>query len=84
MGIDVLLASVIGTAAVTLSLMFLPAVIELSRPKDAGPRFIPGSIAIVRIAAITNLDEETHLETPLATQLFNFLRAIPSLEAELI
>jgi hypothetical protein len=38
--LDLLIATLIGTTAIIIILFFLPAIIELKKPKDAGPRQI--------------------------------------------
>jgi hypothetical protein len=38
--LDLLIATLIGTTAIVIILFFLPALIELKKPKDAGPRLI--------------------------------------------
>jgi len=37
---DLLIATLIATIAIIIVLFFLPAIIELKKPKDAGPRQI--------------------------------------------
>ncbi len=61
---------------VTLSLMFLPAVLELSRPKDAGPRFINEAVSEIPSLPLVNLEADyrfAELGLPMAgnLKLFN-------------
>ena len=42
----------------SISLMFLPALLELKKPKDAGPRVIDEYSEKIGLQALNNLDEE--------------------------
>lgn len=81
MGLETLIATLIGTAALTMALMFLPAAIELLRPKDAGPRLIEDGIAVVTIMPITNIEERQPFVSPLNLKIPpGLLPAIANLE----
>ena len=67
MGLETLIVTLLGTAALTMALMFLPAAIELLHPKDAGPRLIEEGISLVTIMPITNIEEKQL--TPIALKL---------------
>lgn len=80
MGIEVLAFAILGTAFVTLTIMFLPAMIELRNPQDAGPRLINGTVPPPSTAPIANLEEEHPYEGALAAGSLASLPAISSLE----
>jgi len=60
--IDNLLIAMIATAVIIIVLFFLPAIIELKKPKDAGPRLIkdtlPKMIKTSLNATIADIEEE--------------------------
>lgn len=58
MGLELLGITIMGTEAITVSLMFLPAAMELVHPKDAGPRSINDSAVMMRVVSLTNIEEE--------------------------
>jgi len=57
-----LIATLIATTAIIIVLFFLPALIELKKPKDAGPRLINDNIPKIRISTLkvplTDIEEE--------------------------
>jgi hypothetical protein len=57
MGLETLMITIFGTATVTLSLMFLPAVLELSHPKDAGPRFIHDTASVIFPLPLVDIED---------------------------
>jgi hypothetical protein len=71
-------------ATITFLLMFLPAIIELKKPKDAGPRLINDNIAKIRISTlkipITNIEEEQKFDNQSTINIASFLYLIPNLE----
>jgi hypothetical protein len=72
MGLETLLITIFGTATVMLSLMFLPAVLELSHPKDAGPRFIRDTASKISSLPLVDIEDDYRfmiLEFPLAQNL---------------
>jgi len=76
------LASQTGIVVVTILLLFLPALIELRKPKDSGPRLIMDNFARIRIGAFTiglvNIEEEK--ENQSIKYIDNFLYRFPNLE----
>jgi hypothetical protein len=74
----------VQTAIVTsiVTLLFLPAIFELKKPKDLGPRLIKENSANIRIGAFTtdifNLDEEENNKSTLG--LASCLCRFPNLE----
>ena len=63
-------------------LLFLPAIVELKKPKDSGPRLIKENLESVRISefitGIVDLEEEENDKSTLG--LTNFLCRFPNLE----
>jgi hypothetical protein len=59
---DSLIATLIATTTIVIVLFFLPALIELKKPKDAGPRLIKDVTTKIRISSlkviITDIEEE--------------------------
>ena len=78
--LNTLITTLIATTTVTIILLFLPAVIELKKPKDAGPRLITDSIAKTCIIPLANIEEERKFDSQLIIKIASFLYAIPNLE----
>lgn len=78
------LATLIAITTITFLLMFLPAIIELKKPKDAGPRLINDNIAKIRISTlkipITNIEEEQKFDSQSTINIASFIYLIPNLE----
>ena len=47
-----------ATICGSISLMFLPAIMELKKPRDAGPRVIDAYTEKIGLNALTNLEDE--------------------------
>ena len=60
-----LIAAMATTVAMSVVLLFVPAIIELKKPQDAGPRCIPNASAQIRLSALKtallNIEEELKL-----------------------
>jgi hypothetical protein len=82
-GIDLLIASIVCTAALTSTVIFLPAIVEISHPKDAGPRIIRGC-EVTRVSGIVNLEKDGSIEHNLATRMWGLMDRLPNLELEAI
>jgi hypothetical protein len=69
---------------VSVMLLFLPAVIELKKPKDLGPRRVKDKLGKIIIKpfkiAITNIDETEDMDNKLTETLTNFLCRFPNIE----
>lgn len=68
----------IGITIITITLLFLPSVIELRKPKDAGPRKIFDSLTSKRLSpihALIDIEEESD------ESLARFFVFIPNLES---
>lgn len=72
--------AITGTAAITLSLMLLPAAIELADPKDAGPRLINDNAALVNVMPLTNIEEESNGDIISISVFTGFLNFLHNLE----
>ncbi len=72
-----------GTPAIFL-IMFLPAFLELRRPRDSGPRRIPAGInkefAAFSSIEIPNLEEEFRCDGALILLLERAMTVFPSLD----
>ena len=79
------IAALTTTVAASVTLLFVPAVIELKKPPDAGPRCIPDSSSQIRLnnlkMALSNIDEELKFESYLTSKIGSFLHFIPNLDA---
>jgi hypothetical protein len=60
-------------------IMFLPAFLELKKPKDAGPRMI-GDYNFSAIFPITNLEEKHGFDQALVKKIVDVIGALPNLE----
>jgi hypothetical protein len=79
-----LISSLIAITAIIIILFFLPALIELKKPKDAGPRLINGNIPKIRIGAlkvpITDIEEEQKFTYQSTTKIADSLYTLLNLE----
>jgi len=75
----------IPVTAIVIALMFLPALIELKRPQDAGPRLIANSFMPWRLSTLKtfllDIEEEFKFERQLTSKIAIFLSFVPNLEA---
>ncbi len=75
---------VLGTP-ILLFVMFLPTVLELKRPKDAGPRLIMGDVGganlVLSIPFIVNMEEKFECDAPFFPSLGSILGFLPELDA---
>ena len=85
--IQSVVSALVAAIAMVFTLLFLPAIIELKRPKDSGPRLITNDISKLMLISlhlhILNIEEEQlrAFDIQLATKIANFLRAIQNIEA---
>jgi hypothetical protein len=81
---DSLIATLIITIAIIIILFFMPALIELKKPKDAGPRLIDDNIPKIRIGTlkspITGVEEEQKFTYQSTTKTVNSLDILPDSE----
>ncbi len=79
------LIATIPATALVVTLMFLPALIELKRPRDAGPRLIANSFAPWRLislkSVLSDIEEEVKFDSKLDSRIAIFLNFVPNLEA---
>jgi len=66
-------------------IMFLPALLELKKPKDAGPRLIMKDVPIMRskmreAILITNMEEEQKSDQTLIRKIADVIAVLPNLE----
>jgi len=70
---------------ILIFIMFLPALLELKKPKDRGPRMIMGSIpevnmCIMHVIPITNIEDEQKFDSSLIQTMAKILEVLPTLE----
>ena len=71
---------------VLLLIMFLPAVIELRKPKDAGPRFILNEVfgvsaCVLRVSPIVDIEAGWEVGVKPPSKMGSILGFLPVLEA---
>lgn len=76
---------IIATTPTLTLLMFLPALIELKKPKDHGPRIIPMekselTTLITRLIPITNIEGDQQFNSALIQTTGKIVAFLPSLE----
>jgi len=81
---QIIIILVFGTPMLII-VMFLPAFLELRKPKDCGPRMImdkvPGFHIQPRVVVgIANIEEEMKFEYSLIPRLSKIIEVLPSLE----
>ena len=75
---------ILGTAILIL-IMLLPALLELKKPKDGGPRLITDTISevqiqIMRMIPIASIEDEQKFDSALIQLLAKIIAILPSLE----
>ena len=76
-----LIATLIATTAIIIVLFFLPALIELKKPKDAGPRLIDDNIPKIRISTLKVPITEQKFTYQSTTKTADSLYTLPNSEA---
>lgn len=75
----------IATTPVLILMMFLPAFIEMKKPKDTGPRMISmansGTLFVTRFLHIANMEDEQNFDNSLIQRTAQIVDVLPSLEA---
>jgi hypothetical protein len=79
-----ILLTVIGTIGLIL-ILFLPAFLELRKPKDRGPRMIMNDFhglltGSSSIGAVVNIEEEQWFDRSLLMRLLKVIEVLPCLE----
>ena len=82
--ISAIILIVLGTPALII-VVFLPALLELRRPRDRGPRIIMedvhvGIVGLLSVATIFNIEEEHRFDRSLLPRLLKVIEVLPSLE----
>jgi hypothetical protein len=75
---------ILGTTTLIL-IMLLPALLELKKPKDGGPRMIMDNISevqiqIMRMIPIASIEDEQKFDSALIQPLAKIIAILPSLE----
>jgi hypothetical protein len=71
---------------ILILLMLLPAIVELKKPKDEGPRIIMDNISevqiqIMRMTPIVNIENEQRFDSAIIQPLAKIIAVLPNLEA---
>jgi hypothetical protein len=83
------LTAIIGILVVGIPLMvlimLLPALLELKKPKDGGPRLIMDNIndvqiQILRMTRVTNIESEQKFDIAIVSRLAKIIGVLPNLE----
>jgi hypothetical protein len=65
-------------------IMLLPAILELKRPRDAGPRMIADDVHFtqpkIRSMPIVNVEEEQRFDQVLVKRIADVIAVLPNLE----
>ena len=81
---NMLFTSLAAAIAMIIILFFLPAIIELKKPKDAGPRIINDNPAKITLGMlkipIIDIEEGQKLTYQFTTKNAVFLNTIPNIE----
>jgi hypothetical protein len=82
--LNTFVATLMVAVTMVILILFLPAVIELKRPLDAGPRLIRGNFAEILLSnlkiPIINLEDDWKLEGQLTMTGRGFFDFVPNLE----
>lgn len=70
---------------VPIFLLFLPAILELKKPSDCGPRMIEEDLPVLlfrsaRIVRIVNIEKEEELDGSIFRSMARIIEALPNLE----
>jgi hypothetical protein len=75
---------ILAATPALILIMFLPAFIELKKPKDGGPRLIKmensGMIFATRFIPIANMEDEQKFDSSLIQTMAKIVDFLPSLE----
>lgn len=76
---------IILTTPILILITFLPAFIELKKPKDGGPRRITAEIpevnlCITQFIPIVNIEDEQNFDSSLIQKMAKSVEILPSLE----
>ena len=76
---------IIAATPALILLMFLPAFLELKKPKDWGPRMIPMensaiNLFMTRFVSIANIEDEQKFDGSLIQKMAKIVDVLPSLE----
>ena len=80
-----IVALLIVTAPLLIFITFLPAFLELKKPKDAGPRMIMETIPEVKtrtvhVIQIANIEKEQKFDVSLIQTMAKIIEVLPNLE----
>lgn len=75
----------IGAIPILIFIMFLPAILEIKKPKDGGPRMIMDNIPQVKMPMthairIADIEEKQKFDISLIQKIAKFIQVLPNLE----
>jgi len=81
---SIIIILIVATPILIL-IMFLPAFLELKKPKDRGPRMIMGSIPEVKtrtvhVIHVANIEKEQKFDISLIRTMAKIIEVLPNLE----
>ena len=70
---------------VLILIMLLPAILELKKPKDGGPRLITDNISevqiqMMRMSPVANIENEQRFDKSITVPLAKIIEVLPNLE----
>jgi len=85
LNLTLIIIILVGATPTLILIMFLPALFELKKPKDAGPRMILNSIPEVKMLAmhvipIANIEKEQKFDVSLIQTIVKIIEFLPRLE----
>jgi hypothetical protein len=80
LSVEVNVINMVVVGLVAFLLMFLPSLVELMYPKDAGPRVICGGSEIVNLMHLASLEENYRFNNIEQKNLSGALGFLPNLE----
>jgi hypothetical protein len=80
-----LIATLAISVFLSFTLLFLPAIVELRKPRDAGPRFMTDSFSQIHLStlktSLLDIEDGSKFDSQLASKIWGSLSFISNLEA---
>ena len=80
-----LMGTLVISVFLSFTLLFLPAIVELRKPHDAGPRFMADSFSQTHLGtlkmSLLNIEDDSKFDSQLAGKIWGSLSFISNLEA---
>ena len=80
-----IIALLVVTTPILILVMFLPALLELKKPKDSGPRMIMGTdpgvnMRLLHVIPFVSMEDEQKFDKSLIQTLAGIIEILPSFE----